>query len=155
MKVKIFIALVTIAIFLDTNILLAISDNKNLMIKFTVSPKSKLSLNTTDIRLSDDPEYNATILADKMNVISSIKTGGVNLSSLEASTELINNNGDVIPLDKKVASINNKMNGVDWKKLNDNFFQADIFDTLIMNLEYKNNNTGPYWAIIKYTLVTP
>ncbi len=156
MKVIIIISFV-VCLFITTtnNIGWAISDNKTLMIKVSISSKSKLGLDRTDIILSDDPEANATILADSVNVTSKTRTGSLNGTSLEASTDLVNKNGDIIPITKTLVSTTNERNEVYWKKVDGNLFQGDIWDTLIMNLDYKNNNVGPYSAIIKYTLVTP
>ena len=137
------------------NICLAISYTKTLMINVSISSKSKLKLDRTEITLSDNPEENATILAGAVNITSNTRTGSSNNTSLEASTDLVNKNGDVIFITRSLVSITNERNEVSWKKVDSNLFQGDIWDTLIINLDYKNNSSGPYWAIVKYTLVTP
>jgi hypothetical protein len=155
MKVKIIISFVVCLFFLTTNISWAISSNKALIININIASKSKLGLNSTNITLSDDPEVNTTILTDLANVTSKTRTGSSIITSLNASIDLINRNGDVIPITKTLASATNEKDEISWKKVDGNLFQGDIMDTLIMNLDYKNNNGGPYSAVVKYTLVTP
>jgi hypothetical protein len=155
MKVRKIIAFVMCLIFAIPNLGWAASDSKTLQIKVKIKSKSKLGLDRSDITLSDDPEENAAILTEPVNVISKTRTGGVNQTSLEASTDLVSTNGDVIPLTTTVATTTNTITEISWQKVDSNLFQGDIWDTLVMNLDYKNHTVGPYAAVVKYTLITP
>jgi hypothetical protein len=134
---------------------LAISQTQNLLITATISSKSKIVLVRTNITLSNDPEITANILSDIINITSKTKTGRLSETSLEASTDLVNNSGDNIPFQKTLFPKANDGSEIFWKKATSNFFQADIWDALIMNVNYQNNTAGPYSVIVRYTLITP
>jgi hypothetical protein len=155
MKVKIIILLLFYFIIPISKNCLAISQTQNLLITATISSKSKIIIDRTDITLSNDPEINTNILTDSINIISKTKTGKLSENNLEASTELLNNSGDIIILSRSLYSSINKSDEISWKKADRTLFQGDVWDTLIMHLNYQNNAPGPYSAVLKYTLITP
>jgi hypothetical protein len=155
MKVKIIILLLFYFIILISKNCLAISQTQNLLIRAAISSKSKMVIDRTNITLSNDPEINAKILFDLVNITSKTKTGRVSESTLEASTDLVNNSGDNILLQKTLFPKTNVGTEISWKKTESNFFQGDIWDALILNVNYNYNTAGPYSVIVKYTLVTP
>jgi hypothetical protein len=69
--------------------------------------------------------------------------------------DLVNVRADTIPLNKTIISSTNQDFELSWKKMAKNLFQGDVWDALIMNLNYQDNIAGPYSTIVRYTLVTP
>jgi hypothetical protein len=134
---------------------LAISQSQNLTITVKISNKSRIAVDRTEITLSNDPQKNANILTDFINISSETKTGSSSETSLETSAELIGKNGNIIPLKKTSSSYSGPRTKISWKRSDSNLFQGDIWDALIENVSYQDNTTGPYVPIIKYTLITP
>jgi hypothetical protein len=154
MKAIIFLIIFYFIIPVTKNCL-AISHSQNLLVSVTISAKSKIAIDRTEITLSNDPEANAALLSDFINISSETKTGRASETSLETSAELVSKHGDSIPLKKTSSTYSGERIKISWKRSDSNPFQGDIWDALIENVSYQNTTTGPYAPIINYTLITP
>jgi hypothetical protein len=155
LQLKSEILIIYYFIFLVTNNCWAISQTQNLLIKVNITSKSKMVLDRTNITLSNDPEVNTDILMNPIQIISKTKTGVLSETTIEVSADLVNVRADAIPMNKTIISSTNQDIELAWKKVAKNLFQGDVWDALILNLNYQDDIAGPYSTIVRYTLVTP
>lgn len=131
------------------------SDNNNLLIKFTVSSKSKIKLAQTDIALTADPEENIAILSESADIVTQTRTGGISATTLAAATELVSSRGTVMPLHRTVLAGVSGRGQTSWREVDPDLFGGDLWEALIMNVDFRDQPEGPAVAVLTYTLTTP